>query len=386
MSDLKATVDSTATGFSVRGYERIEYDFHFLDGVFHPANSQLADCYRSWGRCLAVMDLNMHTLFACAAYRRNTNYIRIPTTVIGLIDAAVSIKVAVNYGRCKNRLGAYHAPLHTFLDFTFLRTLPKAQIRNGFAELIKISSCADADTFDLLDRHCELLIDTAFARADGSCPELRRAADRICRAGIFEMLRLETPNLHELMLDRVIAYGHTGDDSTLSFSWSPIFELVPDPPLRHGHAISIDMAYSATLAHSRGLLTSSDHQRLLRLFSRSGLAMDHADFDAANLERATAAILKTRDGLLRAPVPVSPLGRCLFLNDVSHQEMRAALEEHKRIVADFPRRGEGIDAFVDASDTGYTTFQAPEIIAAVDKAGRAAPEVSVAALQTNGVA
>lgn len=114
--------------------------------------------------------------------------------------------------------------------------------------------------------------------------------------------------------------------------------------------------------------------------------MDHADFDAANLERATAAILKTRDGLLRAPVPVSPLGRCLFLNDVSHQEMRAALEEHKRIVADFPRRGEGIDAFVDASDTGYTTFQAPEIIAAVDKAGRAAPEVSVAALQTNGVA
>jgi 3-dehydroquinate synthase len=37
--------------------------------------------------------------------------------VIGLIDASVSIKVAVNYGNYKNRLGAYHAPRHTFLDF-----------------------------------------------------------------------------------------------------------------------------------------------------------------------------------------------------------------------------------------------------------------------------
>ena len=47
--------------------------------------------------------------FACASYRRNTPYIRIPTTLIGLIDASVSIKVAVNHGKNKNRLGAYHA-------------------------------------------------------------------------------------------------------------------------------------------------------------------------------------------------------------------------------------------------------------------------------------
>lgn len=147
--------------------------------------------------------------FACAAYRRNTNYIRIPTTVIGLIDASVSIKVAVNYGNYKNRLGAYHAPRHTFLDFGFLRTLPKGQVRNGFAELIKISTCAHLRTFDLLDKFCEQLIDTRFGRMDGASQEVRAAADEINRAGIFEMLKLETPNLHEIGLDRVIAYGHT---------------------------------------------------------------------------------------------------------------------------------------------------------------------------------
>lgn len=132
-----------------------------------------------------------------------------PTTVIGLIDASVSIKVAVNYGNYKNRLGAYHAPQHTFLDFSFLRTLPEAQIRNGFAELIKISSCAHKPTYDLLDKYCEQLIGTGFGRADGAPKEVYDAADEINRAGIFEMLKLETPNLHEIGLDRVIAYGHT---------------------------------------------------------------------------------------------------------------------------------------------------------------------------------
>jgi 3-dehydroquinate synthase len=147
--------------------------------------------------------------FACAAYRRNTNYIRVPTTVIGLIDAAVSIKVAVNYGNYKNRLGAYHAPQHTLLDFSFLKTLPKAQIRNGFAELIKISSCAHRPTFDLLDEYCEELIDTAFGRLPGARKEVREAADRINWEAIRVMLELESPNLHEIGLDRVIAYGHT---------------------------------------------------------------------------------------------------------------------------------------------------------------------------------
>jgi 3-dehydroquinate synthase len=161
------------------------------------------------------VELTRNSRFACAAYRRTTNYIRIPTTVIGLIDASVSIKVAVNYGNYKNRLGAYHAPMHTFLDFSFLKTLPEAQVRNGFAELIKISTCGHRPTFELLDKYCEKLITSRFGRDDVD-PEVRKAADEINRAGIFEMLKLETPNLHEIGLDRVIAYGHT---------WSPLHEV-----------------------------------------------------------------------------------------------------------------------------------------------------------------
>lgn len=285
----------------------------------------------------------MKSSFACAAYKRNTNFIRIPTTVIGLIDASVSIKVAVNYDNYKNRLGAYHAPMHTFLDFTFLRTLPVAQVRNGFAELIKIATCSHLETFNLLDKYCEQLIEQSFGRTDGSSQELIDAANQINREAIHEMLKLETPNLHEIGLDRVIAYGHT---------WSPLHELVPETPLRHGHAISIDMAYSATLANNRKLISDTEHRRLLNLFSRAGLSMDHHQFDEEILAKATTAILKTRDGLLRAAVP-SPIGSCIFLNDVSAKEMNEALRKHKKMMKEYPRNGEGIEAFVDASDTGY---------------------------------
>ncbi len=113
------------------------------------------------------------------------------------------------------------------------------------------------------------------------------------------------------------------------------------------------MAYSATLANSRGLITDAEHRRLLNLFSRAGLSMDHHQFDEELLAKATAAILKTRDGLLRAAVP-NPIGSCTFLNNVSAEEMNAALRRHKLLMKEYPRNGEGIEAYVDASDTGYT--------------------------------
>lgn len=140
--------------------------------------------------------------------------------------------------------------------------------------------------------------------------------------------------------------------SNVQARWSPLHELVPEPPLRHGHAISIDMAYSATLSFLRGLLSAEDHMELLKLFSRAGLSMDHDQFDGPLLEKATAAIIRTRDGKLRAAVPVSPMGQCVFLNDVSQEEMMSALKQHKTMMQKFPRKGAGIDAFVDSSDTG----------------------------------
>ena len=66
MSDMSAAVTETQKGFAVAGYEKINYDFHFLDDVFHTENPQLAECYKKWGRVLTVMDENMKSRYGDA--------------------------------------------------------------------------------------------------------------------------------------------------------------------------------------------------------------------------------------------------------------------------------------------------------------------------------
>jgi demethyl-4-deoxygadusol synthase len=407
MSDLQARVINSPRAFHVEGYEKIEYDLIYVDGVFALDNYELADSYRPYGRVMMVVDETVFGLygdqirsyfeqhdialtvmpvqiretaksletferiiaafndfglvrtepvlvvggglitdvagFACASYRRNTPYIRIPTTLIGLIDASVSIKVAVNHGKHKNRLGAYHASQKVLLDFSFLATLPEDQVRNGMAELIKISVVGNTEIFELLEQHGPDLLRTRFGHLDGS-PELRSVGERLTHQAIATMLELEAPNLHEINLDRVIAFGHT---------WSPTLELTPADPFFHGHAINIDMALSTTLAEQRGHLSVDERDRILGVMSDLGLALDSEHLTPELLDAATTAILRTRDGVLRAAVP-APIGECLFLNDVTVDELAETLVLHRKLCLGYPRGGDGIDMFTSlANGSGH---------------------------------
>lgn len=399
MSIVQAKFEATETAFHVEGYEKIDFSLVFVNGAFDINNPELAQSYNNFGRCLAVVDRNVNRLygsqieayfkhynidltvfelaiteptktlktfetiidgfadfglvrkepvlvvggglttdvagFACASYRRRTNYIRIPTTLIGLVDAGVAIKVAVNHGKLKNRLGAYHAPKKVILDFSFLQTLPTSEVRNGMAELVKIAVVSNSEVFELLAEYGEELLNTHFGYIDAS-EKIKLVAQEVTYKAIQTMLELETPNLHELDLDRVIAYGHT---------WSPTLELAPSVPLLHGHAVNIDMALTATIAQLRGYITIAERDRILGLMSKIGLALDHPLLDIDLLWYATESITQTRDGLQRAAMP-KPIGECCFVNDLTIEELEAALSEHKRLCATYPRAGAGIDGYV----------------------------------------
>ena len=123
------------------------------------------------------------TSFACSVYRRGTRYIRVPTSLIGLIDASVSNRVAVNWNGYKNRLGAYHEPTHTVIDSTFLRSLPQSEIRNGISEIIKISSCTDIVTFELVEQYGQDLMQTHFGLKNVENDELMKVGNRLIQRG-----------------------------------------------------------------------------------------------------------------------------------------------------------------------------------------------------------
>ncbi|MDZ7962612.1 MAG: sedoheptulose 7-phosphate cyclase [Aulosira sp. DedQUE10] len=403
MNNVQASFEATETAFHVEGYEKIDFSLVYVNGAFDLKNREIADSYEKFGRCLTVIDANVYELygqqirsyfqhydiqltvfpiiiaepaktlatfekivdafadfglvrkepvlvvggglitdvagFACAAYRRKSNYIRIPTTLIGLIDAGVAIKVAVNHRKLKNRLGAYHAPLKVILDFSFLKTLPTDQVRNGMAELVKIAVVANSKVFELLYEYGEELLSTHFGHVNGT-PKIKEIAHKLNYEAIKTMLELETPNLHEIDLDRVIAYGHT---------WSPTLELAPRVPLYHGHAVNIDMALSATIAAQRGYIPTAERDRILDLMSRIGLSLDHPLLDGDLLWYATQSISLTRDGKQRAAMP-RPIGECFFVNDLTREQLDAALAEHKRLCARYPRGGAGVDAYIETQE------------------------------------
>lgn len=86
MSDLKASVSETPQGFHVEGYEKITYDFTFVDGVFDIRNPGLADCYKPWGRVLAVTDKNVYGLYGDKMETYFNHYgltLKVHTTSIG---------------------------------------------------------------------------------------------------------------------------------------------------------------------------------------------------------------------------------------------------------------------------------------------------------------
>jgi demethyl-4-deoxygadusol synthase len=405
VDNIQATFTSTDRAFHIQGYEKIDFSLLYVNGAFQPENPEIADSYRAFGRCLMVVDQAVYSLygaqirdyfkhydidltvfpvairevdktlatfesvidafvdfglvrkepvlvvggglttdvagFACSSYRRRTNYIRVPTSLIGLIDASVAIKVAVNHGKLKNRLGAYHASQKVILDFSFLKTLPVTQIRNGMAELIKIAVVGNKEIFELLEIYGEALLHSHFGYIDGTS-QLQEVAHRLTYNAIQSMLKLEVPNLHELDLDRVIAYGHT---------WSPTLELAPELPIFHGHSVAIDMAFSATIAQQRGYISVADRDRILGLMSRLGLAIDSPYLTPELLWQATMSIARTRDGLQRAAAPC-PIGECRFMNDLTKSELDAALTVHRGICQGYPRQGAGQDMYTTLEKAG----------------------------------
>merc|ERR1719258_180920 len=270
---------------------------------------------------------------ACALYRRSTAYVRLPTTLIGMIDAAIAIKVGGNLAeKHKNRIGAFHPHSGVIIDFHLLSTLAEAHVRNGVAELIKISTVEHGECFEMLEKHTEDLIKYKFGFAEGSPEGLREIGQTLAKKCVQKMLELECPNLLEHDQNRAIAYGHT---------WSPVYELTPKPvPLHHGHAISIDMCFSATWAAKEGWISESLRDRVHAQFRRAGLSRHHECFTTEKLHYGTKTILERRDGDLYGAIPDGEIGKCRYVMTADFAsradmdaKLEAALDLHRNLMA-----------------------------------------------------
>ena len=235
--------------------------------------------------------------FAASIYRRRTPYVRVPTTLMGYVDASVGAKTGVNFEAepgvwKKNKLGAYLPPAITLLDRSFLATLDERQLANGAAEIVKMAIVKDPELLDLLAAHGPELIEHKFQKspyASSDAWEADDAASRVLYLAIETMLEELAPNLWEDSLERLVDFGHV-------FSMELEMALVHqgDEKLFHGEAVAIDMAFSSVLAHVRGHLESETLDLILQTMRGLSLPVYHERFDSP--QKALSGLLGSDAG------------------------------------------------------------------------------------------
>jgi 3-dehydroquinate synthase len=247
--------------------------------------------------------------FACSIYRRGIPYIKIPTTLLAIVDASVGSKVAVNHFGRRNRLGAYYPPIATLIDKKFIKTQSEREIINGIAEIFKLAVIKSPELFALLEENAELLIGEKFQH--GAVPV------RVINLAITDMIAELGPNLWERKLDRCVDFGHT---------FSPVIEMENVPELLHGEAVALDCLYSSCIACLRGYIGQSVLNRIFNLAKRLKLKTYHEDFTKIELlQKSLADATKHRNGNQFAPLPIY-VGNYKIVNDITQSEMKYAIE------------------------------------------------------------
>ncbi len=247
---------------------------------------------------------------AASLLKRGIGYVRVPTTLVGLIDAGIGAKGAVNaFGR-KSALGCFHAPEAVVLDPAVLHTLPRPHLRYGLAEMVKIALVKDADAFEDLERHGGTLLEGRLT------DDVRRT---IWTAAGLLLDELE-PNLYETeTYQRLADFGHT---------FSPAVEAASGFQIHHGDAVAVDMALSTALARRLGLIADADAGRIYGLLDRLELPLGSPHLTLVGCQASVAEAVAHRGGHLNLVVP-SGIGAGHFL-DVSDLEaplLTAALED-----------------------------------------------------------
>jgi 3-dehydroquinate synthase len=227
----------------------------------------------------AVTDL---TGFVAATWLRGVRVVLVPTTLLGMTDAAVGGKTAINTADGKNLVGAFYPPAGVLADTGTLATLPPADYVSGLAEIIKAGFIADPAILELIES------DPAGAAKPGG-PHERELIER----AVAMKAAVVSADLREAGLRETLNYGHTLGHA---------IERAEDYQMRHGEAVSIGMCFAAAVSRLAGRLDAPTAQRHRSVLSSVGLPVRYRADAWPRLRAGMAMDKKARDSKLRLVV------------------------------------------------------------------------------------
>jgi 3-dehydroquinate synthase len=241
------------------------------------------------------------TVVAASLVRRGVGAVKVPTTLIGQIDAGIGIKGGVNEGGAKNYLGCFHPPEAVWVDPTFLQTLPAEHLRYGLAEAIKIALVGCRQLFGAMAEWGPALVESGFAHP-------AEIARQVIARSIELMLDELRPNLFENRDNRrAVDLGHT---------FSPLLEETTNFALHHGAAVAIDLALSAGIAAELGCCSQAERDAIHEILSASGLPLHHPSLTPELCRKAMEKAAAHRRGAMNLVVPAG-IGKVAFIEQAA---------------------------------------------------------------------
>ncbi|GAB2770431.1 3-dehydroquinate synthase [Amycolatopsis magusensis] len=217
--------------------------------------------------------------FVAATWMRGVRLVNVPTTLLGMVDAAVGGKTGINTDAGKNLVGVFHEPSSVLVDLATLETLPPNELVAGMAEVVKAGFIADPRILELIEQSPADALDTQ-----------GEVLAELVRRAIQVKADVVSADLRESDLREILNYGHTlghAIERRERYRW------------RHGAAVSVGLVFAAELARLAGRLgdeTADRHAAVLRLL---GLPTTY-DADALpQLLDGMRTDKKTRSGVLR---------------------------------------------------------------------------------------
>ncbi|WP_413319881.1 3-dehydroquinate synthase [Agrococcus sp. 1P02AA] len=217
--------------------------------------------------------------FVAATWLRGVRVVQVPTSVLGMVDAAVGGKTGINTEQGKNLVGAFHHPAAVIADLELVDSLPRNELLTGFAEIVKAGFIADPRILELLETELAATTDT-------STPQF---AEVVARA-IEVKARVVANDFREAGEREFLNYGHTlghAIEHTERYRW------------RHGAAVSIGMVFAAELSRLAGRLPEGVVDRHRSILDSLELPMTYPVGRWQTLLGTMRKDKKTRGSMLR---------------------------------------------------------------------------------------
>jgi 3-dehydroquinate synthase len=235
--------------------------------------------------------------FVAATWLRGVRLVQVPTSVAGMVDAAVGGKTGINTNEGKNLVGSFYAPAAVVADLDVLDTLPQNEILAGFAEIVKCGFIGEPEILHIIEADVDRAIDP-------HSDEFRRVVE----LSIALKARVVTEDFKESGLREILNYGHTlghAIEHAERYRW------------RHGAAVSVGMVFAAELGRIAGSLPDAVVDRHRAILSSLTLPIDYPLGRWSTLLATMQRDKKARAGMMRF----------IVLDDVGKPTVLAGPEE-----------------------------------------------------------